>query len=253
MASGPTDDEPKQGAGPSDDSMGALIGLIGLVLLFFAIFFFLGFNEAKKQQRQPGAIARFVIFHTRLVHIGDTNHLVYGDAEWMLDLKTNKVKLGDPVRQQLAMLGSANPKIIAVDSSFLQIFFGSAPAALTLPDLVTMVKKGRGDYRKIIAQIVGAGTGFFAGCWVANCFFPLKHDDPAIMKWLLSSRDHSEIKKLFLSELSKNRKETAKKSAQQTIDSDSAEKLRAYKLEERLGNPEYVPTNEDFSVFVEVR
>lgn len=253
MASGPTDDEPKQGAGPSDDNMGALIGLIGLVLLFFAIFFFLGFKEAKKQQRQPGAIARFVILHTRLVHIGDTNHLVYGNAEWMLDLKANKVKLGDPVGQQQAMLGSAIPK----DSSLLQNFFGTAPAALTLQELVTILKKG-GDYRKIIAQIiaqmVGAGTGFFTGRWVANSFFPLKHDDPAIMKWLSSSRDHSEIKKLFLIELIKNRKEIAKKSAQQTIDSDSAEKLRAYEVvENSLGNPEYVPSNEDFSVFAEGR
>ncbi len=240
MASEPIGDEPKQGAGSSDDNIGAVIGL---ALLFFAIFSVLGFNNGRKEHSKPEYIKNFVIKHTRLVHIGDTNRLVYGDAEWMLDLKTNSVKLGDPVRQQLATLESRNPKIIAVDSSLLQTFFDGAPAALTLNEVITMVEKG-GDYRKIIAQIVGAATGYSAGYWVANRFFPLKHDDPAIMKWLLSSRDHSEIRR-------RSWQEIAKKSAQQTIDSNSAEKLRG--VEDSLGNPEYVPSNEDFSVLAEVR
>jgi hypothetical protein len=244
MASRPIDGEPKKGAGSSDDSVGALIGL---ALLFFAIFFFLGFKEARKQQTQPGSIALFVIFHARLVHSGDTNYLVYGPSKdpWMLDLKTNSASV-DPMGD-LAMLESTNPKTIAVDSSLLQIFLAGAPAALTIPELVTMVKKG-GDYRKIIAQIVGAGPGFFAGDWVANRFFPLKHDDPAIMKWLRSiSNDYSEIRRLSWQAI-------AKKSAQQITDGESAEKLHAIKrVEESLRNPKYVPTNEDFSVFAEVR
>ena len=249
MASGPIGDEPKQGAGSSDDSIGAVIVL---ALLFFTIFFVLGFCKARKEHSHPDYIKLFVIMHTRLVHSGDTNRLVYGPsngaAVWMLDLKSNSASV-DPMRE-LAMLESTNPKTIAVDSSLVQTFLG----VWTVKDLITMANKG-GDYRKIIAIIVGAGTGFYAGYLISDRLFPPRYDDPAIMKWLLGiSDDYSENKRLSLKLFIKNREEIAKKSAQQIIDGDSDEKLRAYKLlADRLRDPKYVPSNEDFSVFAEVR
>ena len=222
MASEPIGDEPKQGAGSSDDNL----ALIGLFLLFFAISFGVGLYNGRKDLSKAENIKTFVISHTRLVHSGDTNRLVFGPSNrdvWTLDLKSNSVRLGGSM-SQIAMSESTNWKTIAVDSPFLRTFL-VGPVVLTVTNLVTMVKKG-GDYRKIIAQIVGVGTGFSAGYWIAEHLFPPSYDDPAIIKWLssISDSDSSEIKKRFLRNLFRNREEIAKKSAQQIIDGDSDEK-----------------------------
>jgi hypothetical protein len=250
MASEPICDEPKQRAGSSDDNLGTLIVLS---LLFFAIFFYFGFNNGRKYLSKAENIKEFVSSRTRLLHSGDTNLLVYGRSNHdvcTLDVKSNSVRLGGSMHQ-LAISESKKPKTISGDSSFLRMFLGGGTRVFTLTELVTIVKQG-GNYRQVIVRIVGAGTCYSAGYLISDRLFPPKYDDPAIINWLshISDSDYSEIKRRSLINLLDKWEQTAKKSAQQIIDSDSDEKLRA--LKERLYEAKYIPSNEDFSVFAEL-
>jgi hypothetical protein len=241
MASEPIRDEPKQGEGSSENTLG---GLIVFFVLFFAVFFVLGFNNGRKDLSKQENIKDFVISRTRLLHSGDTNRLVYGRSNrdvWGVDVKSNSPLLGGSMHQLAMFESKKNLKTIAGDSSFLRLLWGS-PVVFTLPELVTMVKKG-GDYRKIIAQIVGAGCGYYAGYWTSDRLFPPKYDDPAIINWLshITDSDYSEIKRQSLINLIDKWEQTGGKSDEQLGE-----------LEERLHRPQYIPSNEDFSVFAEL-
>jgi len=242
MASEPIRDEPKKGRGSSDNN---LRDLIVFFVVFFAVFFVVGFNNGRKDLSKPESIRAFVISRTRLEHNSDTNRLVYGRSNrdvWSFDVKSNSPQLEGSIHE-LAMSESKKPKIIGGDSSFLRSFLNMGTAAFAVPELATMLTKG-GNYGQVIVRVLGGSTGYSAGYLISDRLFPPKCNDPAIIDWLsykITDSDYSEIKRKSLLILIDKWQETGGK---------PDVKLRA--VTERLRRPDYIPKNEDFSVFAEL-
>jgi hypothetical protein len=229
--------------------------LISIFLLFFAIFFVLGFYEARQWHGQPDYINLFVVSHMRLAAHGDTNYLIYGPpsgAVWILDLKRDSASFDDPMRQ-VAMLESSNASILAVDGSLLHTFLAGA-SAWTIKDVITAIKEKPSNYRNIIAAIAAGGGGFSTGYWIGNRF-PPRFDDPAIIRWLSTTTDYSNIKRLsFILLFKVNRERLAMKTPDMIINEVLEGKLRRYlEAATKVRDPKYVPTNEDFTACAELR